>query len=575
MEGMSQWYGIRFLRKQVVFLFSALAVMAALCAGCGGSSADDQAVHDYAKWTYMVYAAADSDISEAAKLDIDEMETVGSGPDVTIVVQVDFSPSDSPSDTSRGMVIQDDNQGEIVSDLVSIGKKNMTDPQTLSEFIRWAAATYPAEHYALVLWSHGSGWKSLDPAPAVAKGMIVDTSDAPGEIMSLQDIAGAVRQSGVDLDLINFDTCLMGMYEVAYEFRGLARAITFSEERYPVFGDPYDDILRELSLNPDMDARELAQVITARCRDFYVSAGIPMTKSALDLAYIDEFHAGISDLARGMIEAMDTQRDTIQAARNDSVSYDFPENHDLGDFLAILSGTTDSIELQDAIGQVQEVMSDLIISDAAYSPLPIDGLYRSQGLAVFLPKSSQVSESDLDAYSYLACNEPSASPTWGDFVELLVSGDTTLSEPSAQGGFTVRIEWDTEADLDLYIVEPGGTIASPVLGPSSGAYGECSLDSNESLVSLEYYVADENVETGAYDIWVRFYGDDPSLSGPTTVSWYILDPVNGINEYTLEAQTVMDLENQVPSGWSGSETEMRSLMNNEYSNWWYAGTLAR
>lgn len=46
---------------------------------------------DEGSWTYMVYLAADNDISHAALVDIDEMEEVGSSYNVNIVVQAEFS----------------------------------------------------------------------------------------------------------------------------------------------------------------------------------------------------------------------------------------------------------------------------------------------------------------------------------------------------------------------------------------------------------------------------------------------------------------------------------------------------
>lgn len=551
-------------------LWCVLFVMTVALTGCGGGgSLDGPGANVEVKWTYMVYIAADTDISAAAKFDINEMETVGSGSDVNIVVQVDFSPDDSPGDTSRGKIVQDGNQGIISSDLVGIGKKDMTDPQTLTEFIVWAATNYPAQHYALVLWSHGAGWKSTDYSPAITKGMIKDDTDAPGEIMSLQDLAGAVRSSAVDLDLINFDTCLMGMYEVAYEFNGLAETITFSEERYPVYGDAYDTILQELTLNPDMSAYDLARTITSTCRQYYAALGVTMTKSAIDMSHIDQLHTRLNLLAQFMNANMEAERSNIQSARDESVSYDFPEQHDLGDFLEKLYENTENIDMEAAIQQVQETLSALIISNEVYSNSPINEIYRSEGLAVFLPAADQVSDSELASYALLACNTPS-SETWGAFVEELVDGDTTA--PTVAGDFVIRIEWNTDADLDLYIIEPSGDMASPSLGTDSGTYGTCSGDSyDDTGESAEYYYADASVAEGDYAIWVHYY----SASAPTTVSFSLLDPPNGIDTYSPVSQTTMDSSNPVPPDWSGSEDEFSSLLNNEYSNWWYVGLLNR
>jgi len=37
------------------------------------------------------------------------------------------------------------------------GCTNAGDPKVLVEFIRWAKARYPADHYMVVLWGHGNG----------------------------------------------------------------------------------------------------------------------------------------------------------------------------------------------------------------------------------------------------------------------------------------------------------------------------------------------------------------------------------------------------------------------------------
>ncbi len=398
--------------------------------GCGGGGGSDESSinpEPERKWTYMVYMAADNNLSIYADLDINEMEIVGSGDDVNIVVQVEFSPiynEDLAGHTLRGKITRDTDWDVINSDLADIGSQNMVDPQTLAAFIAWAAHYYPAQRYALVVWSHSDGWKG--PASSLLpKGVISDSSNDPGKLMSIQDVAGAVRSSGVDLDLINFDACLMGMYEVAYEFGGLADYLVFSEELYPSFGDAYDDILEELAADPDMNGFDLARVITSQCIGFYqyisemFEYDLAVTKSAIDMSYIDELHNGLCSLAGIMIDTMDTEGSNIQTARDDSLSYDYPENHDLGDFLVMMDENTANTELKAAIQQVQDTMSDLVISNEVYSSVPGDEILRSQGIAMYLPAGSQVYDDDLSVYSELACNL-TLYPTWGDLVAELV-----------------------------------------------------------------------------------------------------------------------------------------------------------
>ncbi|MDT8273621.1 MAG: clostripain-related cysteine peptidase, partial [Desulfomonilia bacterium] len=202
--------------------------------------------------------AGDADISDAAFADFNEMEQVGSSPEVRIVAQVEFDPQREPyppGSTLRGLITPDDDPDAIGSDLADIGNRDMTNPQTLREFITWAASRYPARNYLLLLWGHGTGWKPLSFSVLQPKGMFTDQSSdqtSTGTLMAIGDLAGAILDSGIVFDVINLDACLMGMYEVAFELQDCAHYLSFSQGLYPIHGDPYTEILRSLGKNPRM-----------------------------------------------------------------------------------------------------------------------------------------------------------------------------------------------------------------------------------------------------------------------------------------------------------------------------------
>jgi len=233
-----------------------------LLAGCnsGGDGDSDDTLPEpsaSADWTYMVYMGADNNLSTAGLFDLNEMETAGSGEKVNIVLQAEFSSFYTDfsaighdgygGETLRFLVKNDGNPDNVnLNAGKSIGNVDMGSPAALTNFIKWAAASYPAKHYALVIWDHGAGWKKS----ALFKGAVQDeTSDS---FMSLPMLAGAVRSAGVPLDVINFDACLMAMYEVAFEFSGLTDYMVFSEEVEPGEGDPYDTILSALKNRPGL-----------------------------------------------------------------------------------------------------------------------------------------------------------------------------------------------------------------------------------------------------------------------------------------------------------------------------------
>ena len=120
-----------------------------------------EAQQPVADWTFMVYLDGDNNIEGDAIADFLEMAEVGSTTDLNIIVQLDLlgGPNTRRFRVTQGMAPSE------VDALEPIGEANMGDPQTLVDFVQWAATNYPAERYALVLWDHGGGWRAgpLEP----------------------------------------------------------------------------------------------------------------------------------------------------------------------------------------------------------------------------------------------------------------------------------------------------------------------------------------------------------------------------------------------------------------------------
>ena len=125
----------------------------------------------------------------------------------------------------------------------------MADPETLKDFIRWSAATCPAKKYALVLWDHGSG----------ALGGIIIDELFHDDIMYLYELKEALDGSGVQLEALVIDACLMANLETAWAVKDAAKWMVASEEIVPGRGTAVRDWLRELYTHPDCDGKQLGR----------------------------------------------------------------------------------------------------------------------------------------------------------------------------------------------------------------------------------------------------------------------------------------------------------------------------
>lgn len=123
------------------------------------------------RWTLMIFMAGDNglkfeteagweqvmaEMTSAGYKDIVELRTAGTSDEVACVVQFDTV---SEADHSYRIIINPPGQAPTVQ---NIPETNTGDPATLTDFIVWGQRTFPADHYAVVIWNHGGGWKEDD-----------------------------------------------------------------------------------------------------------------------------------------------------------------------------------------------------------------------------------------------------------------------------------------------------------------------------------------------------------------------------------------------------------------------------
>ena len=355
---------------------------------------------DLAEWTIIVYFDADDDVLEENMwFDVNEMELVGSTPQMNIVVQMDryargFSGDGDWKDTRRFLVQRDTDLNRINSPVVeSIGEADMGDPQTLIDFVTWAVQNYPAKKYALILSDHGGGWT----------GGFSDFS-APGSALTLPEIVSAideVRQAtGVDrFEMIGFDACLMGQIEVFASLAPHSNYMVASEEVIPAYGWSYAGWLGQLAANPGMDGRGMSQAIisTYVVTDTYLTEvrasqdEIRQEESTTTLSAVES--ARIPDVIGAMNQfisaAAFVDQGTVAEARTYTRSYfsafgeeAAPSYLDLGNFADVLTGMTGDADLQQSAAQLKTAISSAVVAEK--HGLNMSG---SNGIAFYFPDS--------------------------------------------------------------------------------------------------------------------------------------------------------------------------------------------
>ena len=363
------------------------------------------------EWTVIVYSAADDEVLEESMwFDVNEMELVGSNPQMNIVVQIDryagaFTGDGDWSDTRRYLITQDNDLEHIASPVVqSVGEVDTGNTQTLIDFVTWAVQSYPAKKYALIMSDHGGGWT----------GGFSDMSAASYSDLSIPEIVSSIEQirqnTGIDkFELIGFDACLMGQIEVFGSLYPYSNYMIASEEVIPGYGWSYAAWLGQLAQNPAVDGSGVSQSIisTYVVNDVYLTGGrassdeiaqeeSTTTLSAIQSARVpdvigamNQFVSTITGLDQSLVAEARTYTRNYFSLFGEEVS---PSFIDLGNFSEVITTLTDDAGIQQAAIQLQTAISSAVVAEKHGT-----NMSGSNGIAFHFP--------DSDLYYYTEYNE--------------------------------------------------------------------------------------------------------------------------------------------------------------------------
>ncbi len=225
----------------------AVLVLAALVPATAASAAAPQA-----KWTVMVYISGDNNLEDYVVKDLElELAGAGSNADVQIVALADRGPGYDKSrgdwQTTKLFHVTPGMTADAASAVADWGERNMGDKQTLTDFVTWSKANYPADHYALYFWGHGWSWHP---------GWVME-DDTSNDTLDYDETKAAIPSLGF-IDVVGYDGCNMASLEIMDLWHGHATAITGSQEYVGWDGLEYDVFLNQLKGATTMSADQLA-----------------------------------------------------------------------------------------------------------------------------------------------------------------------------------------------------------------------------------------------------------------------------------------------------------------------------
>ncbi|MEG2097796.1 MAG: clostripain-related cysteine peptidase [Pseudoflavonifractor sp.] len=178
---------------------------------------------------------------------------------------------------------------------------SMGDPNTLADFLSFAAEQYPGKHTMVNFWNHGGG-----SVAGVAFDELYEMDSLT--LPELTQALGAVfTPDAADrpLDIVGLDTCLMATVDTAATFAPFADYLVASEEVEPGNGWLYSGIAGALAEDPTIAPLALSQVIcdtyVTGCEEAETADNI--TLSVTDLAKIGPLLDAYEGFGKGALAA--------------------------------------------------------------------------------------------------------------------------------------------------------------------------------------------------------------------------------------------------------------------------------
>ena len=358
------------MKKQKLFLHSVLITLCLAAFSCSKNDNPEQPDR-MAEYTVMLYGCGGGNLDPSLMLNLEEACTAGSTERVQMTAQIKFS---APYQQESGFeykgtqrLLLDGNRFDKVEQMdVSLP---LYKPENLAEFIRWSKQQCPARKYILILWNHGDGWTPWSDSPK-SKGVIFD-DNIGGEGMSVAELVEGVKQSGVQLEVLYYDACLMNMLENLGEVQPIARYALGAAHSTPGIGGEYGVLLDLLDKGTDIETIG-ARYCRAVIAHWSVTDPSPKDITMTRLSGLPDVFAVLKKVSDELVATYADNSEEYDAALDNTYLFAEPEDFDsfpfidIADYVEQLADASGNAKLFTYASQLQLAVDDAVVCQRTY-----------------------------------------------------------------------------------------------------------------------------------------------------------------------------------------------------------------
>jgi hypothetical protein len=432
------------------------------------------------EWTIMIYMAGDNNLAVDMAYALEQIKGVagkdadspnlfvyydGNSPSIP-TMYCDFSEADRPRYVQSY---------QVPNKLCYVPEKkneNAAHWKSVLNFIDWCVNQAPvidengeitngrrSKRYALIFSGHTLGFQDIGLFKDETSGKSMNMQDL---YFILQRIVNTKEQLDLDVadqdyddderyrrtkvlvgqkfDILGFDSCVMGMLEVGYQFGYAAHTMIASEGSVPNAGWTYAKLLGNLARSKGTNERIAEQFVRdfIKSQDSFTVGGVSVDMAAWDLSKLTDLANAFDELADVLLACFEDEQSRIYRQMERVIlhthwkcqSYMYDQNVDLGDFCELLEkecalvsaelGSGDDLAILDVLREkCRKVISELKCA-VILSGFSGGDYQHSNGISVFFPWSRQgyeVSKKNYQALWFTKDAREARRTSWTNFLK--------------------------------------------------------------------------------------------------------------------------------------------------------------
>ncbi len=356
--------------------------------------------------TLLIYMAGDNDLYSFANRDLEIIKESSYNSDINIVVEYYPNEFIESSDTYRLSI----KNGEIVDEKL-IDNTNAGDPKFLNNFIEESTKAYPSDRVILIIWSHGSGVDDMDfydksskreyyfvPKDEIEE-IAVAFDDTAQDFLDNLELQKALSVS-TNIDVVGFDTCLMGMLEIVYQLREQTSVVVASQYLEPASGWDYNRIINELDV--EGGAIDIGQQLISFHDEYHTDDRQGVTQSALNSSAIDEVVRDLDIFAKSLREELkrgeiEKNRKDLQYTLSNSQFFSRKDYVDLVDFVQKVKSRLGYKSIESHANKLLKSLNSFVIANHTIGYQ----MENAHGVSIYFPNESRPFRETFEMYEKL------------------------------------------------------------------------------------------------------------------------------------------------------------------------------